>query len=82
MSRALEMMWRAQGYAACDVYTGHTLADARFTDYDGVTRWHHFDCNRGGFMMDRSGRRLLSTDELTVDSCFPRTTAVHRRQGP
>jgi len=68
MSRALEMCWRALGYRAAKVYTGHTVCDLHFTDHDGVDRWHHFDANRGIYMLDRSRKRLLSRVDLAVDS--------------
>jgi len=81
MGRSLEMFWRALGYPGAKVYTGHTLADLYFIDYDDVGRWHHFDVNRGRYMFDRSGKRLLSTDDLTLDTNFNRSGAVHRYQG-
>ncbi len=81
VSRSMEMYWRAMGYRGSKVYTGHTVVDVHFTDYDGVARWHHFDANRGRYMLDRSARRLLGTDDLTIDSVFTRTVAVHRYQG-
>jgi HEAT repeats len=80
MGRSLEMYWRALGYPGSKVYTGHTVADAYYVDDDGVGRWHHFDVNRGRYMMDRTGKRLLSSAEISTDSGFARGSAVHRYQ--
>ncbi|MHC4915035.1 MAG: hypothetical protein ACYTGB_06050, partial [Planctomycetota bacterium] len=83
VSRALEMHWRALGYPGAKTYAGHTLANVYYVDHDGVGRWHHFDANRGRYMLDRSGKRLLSLDDLCVDSPNGRCTAIVQRfQGP
>jgi len=80
MGRSLEMYWRALGYPGSKVYTGHTVADVYYKDEDGAGRWHHFDVNRGRYMLDRSGKRLLSPEDLTVDSGFSRIGSQHRYQ--
>ncbi len=83
MGRALEMHWRALGYPGAKTYAGHTLANVYHVDPDGLGRWHHFDVNRGRYMLDRSGKRLLSLDDLCVDSPNGRCTAiVQRPQAP
>ncbi len=79
MGRALEMHWRALGYPGSKVYAGHTLANVYYVDHDGVGRWHHFDANRGRYMLDRTGKRLMSLDDLCVDSPNGRCTAVYQR---
>ncbi len=56
----------ALGYPAQKVnFHGHTVVDCCYRDFDGVDRWHVLDVSDGGFVLDRSNRRLLTLDELT-----------------
>jgi len=76
MSRAFEMHWRAMGYPASKLHSGHTQALGYYVGEDEKGRWAYFDVNRGGYMMDRSGKRLLGLDETCVDSPCGRATGV------
>ena len=68
LSQAVAAIWRAMGYRAEKLFAhGHTLADCYYRDFDGVERWHWYDVSEGAFMLDRTGRRLVSPDELITD---------------
>jgi len=65
--RVMEAVWRALGYRAEKVVRGgHTIAGCYYQDYDGQSRWHALDVSHSGILFDRSGRRLLSLDELST----------------
>ena len=68
LSRVMETVWRSHGGRAEKLYRGgHTMCDVYWTDTDGVGRWHLFDVSEGGYMCHRSGKRLLSPDEMSTD---------------
>ena len=68
LSQAVAAVWRSLGYRAEKLFChGHTLADCSYRDFDGVERWHWYDVSEGAFMLDRSGRRVLSPDDLITD---------------
>lgn len=65
--RAMEAIWRALGYRAEKIVRGgHTIIACHYRDDDGVARWHALDVSHSGLLFDRTGRRLLSLDELTT----------------
>ena len=68
LSQTVECVWRALGYPAEKVnFHGHTGVDCFYRDFDGFDRWHIFDVDTGGFVLDRTNQRLLTLDELTGD---------------
>ncbi len=68
LARVTALMWRALGYEGHAVHrASHGLAGLRYKDFDGVNRSHLFDCNFGGFTLDRTGKRVLSMDECSTD---------------
>jgi hypothetical protein len=68
LSRIMEMTWRSLGYRAQKLYKfGHTFADCRWKDNDGVDRWHVFDLNQHWFVYDRTASYIATKDELALD---------------
>jgi hypothetical protein len=80
LSRIMTMTWRALGYRAEKLYKfGHTLADCRWKDEDGIERWHVFDAAQRWYVYDRSGRHIATPDELALDHSliyFPSKTPI------
>ncbi len=68
LARVTALMWRSLGYEGHAVHrASHGLAGLCYEDFDGVRRPHLFDCNFGGFTLDRTGKRVLSMDEFSTD---------------
>ncbi len=68
LGRVTALMWRALGYEGHAVHrASHGMAGLRYKDYDGVSRFHLFDCNFGGFTLDRKARRILTMDEFSTN---------------
>ncbi|MHC4917165.1 MAG: HEAT repeat domain-containing protein [Planctomycetota bacterium] len=68
LARVHALMWRSLGYRGEKVSRGsHGMAGLFYEDHDGVERSHIFDCNFGGFTMDRAGKRVLTMDEFSTD---------------
>ena len=68
LGRLTALIWRAMGYEGHAVHrSSHGMAGLYYKDFDGVNRCHLFDCNFGGFTLDRSGRRVLTPDEFSTD---------------
>lgn len=80
LSRIMTMTWRALGYRAEKLYKfGHTLADCRWKDEDGISRWHVFDVAQHWYVYDRTGSHIATPDELTLDHSliyFPSKTPI------
>ncbi|MCD6292966.1 MAG: HEAT repeat domain-containing protein [Deltaproteobacteria bacterium] len=86
LSRIMNMTWRSLGYRAEKLYKfGHTLADCRWRDEDGVERWHVFDLSQHWYLYDRTGGHIATPDELALDHSliyFPSRTPVPSRPSP
>jgi hypothetical protein len=68
LGRVLAFIWRGAGREAhCLHRYSHGMGALRYTDDDGVNRWHLFDCNFGGYTLDRAGKRVLGPDEFSTD---------------
>ncbi|HET6427296.1 MAG TPA: hypothetical protein VFJ30_02715 [Phycisphaerae bacterium] len=46
---------------------GHTVAELRYRDADGRTRWHAFDPQNGWYVFARDGRHVASIAEVDAD---------------
>ena len=65
-ARTVELVWRALGHRAEKVCRGgHTIVGMHYRDFDRVERWHPLDVSHAAVAWDKSGRRLLSLDELS-----------------
>ncbi len=70
LSRVQEAVWRAMGYRAEKLArASHSMVICKYMDYDDVQRWHWFDVSEGGFLFDHTGRRLMTSDEMSMD-CY------------
>jgi hypothetical protein len=68
LSQTVACIWRALGYRAEKYYLhGHTNVDCFYRDFDGVERWHVLDVSDGGFVLDGSGQRVMSPEEMITD---------------
>jgi hypothetical protein len=68
LGRLTALIWRALGHEGHAVHRySHGMAGLYYKDYDSVYRPHLFDCNFGGFTLDRTGRRVLTPDEFSTD---------------
>jgi HEAT repeat protein len=78
LSRAMELVWRAQGGRAEKLYrSGHTMCDVFYRDADGVERWHLFDVSEGGYMYHHARSRLLTPGEMSTDAYNYMATWIH-----
>ena len=68
LGRLTALIWRSLGYEAHALHRfSHGMAALKYQDTDGISRYHLFDCNFGGFTLDRSGQRVLGPDEFSTD---------------
>ena len=83
LSRIMTMTWRDLGYRAEKLYYfGHTLADCRWEDDDGIDRWHVFDLSQHWYVYDRTGSHIATKEELALDHSliyFPSRTPIPSR---
>ncbi|MHC4915987.1 MAG: HEAT repeat domain-containing protein [Planctomycetota bacterium] len=68
LGRVTAHIWRAMGREAhCLHRYSHGMGALRYRDDDGVMRWHLFDCNFGGYTLDRTKKRVLGPDDFSTD---------------
>ncbi len=71
LSRLMINAWGAAGCGAARKVVicrlGHTVAELRWRDADGRTRWHAFDPQHGWYVFARGGGHVASVAEIDAD---------------
>jgi len=70
LSRVMINAWQAAGGRARKVVIcrlGHTIAELRYRDADGSTRWHAFDPQHGWYVFARDGGHIASIAEIDAE---------------
>jgi hypothetical protein len=68
LGRITALIWRGMGNEGQALHRySHGMAALYYRDEDGESRYHLFDCNFGGYALDRTGKRVLGMDDFSTD---------------
>ena len=71
LSRVMVNAWQSAGAGSARKVVvkrlGHTVAELRYKDADGVVRWHAFDPQQGWYVFSRDGGHIASVAEIDAD---------------
>jgi len=73
LSRVMINAWQAAGGRARKVVIcrlGHTIAELRYRDADGSTRWHAFDPQHGWYVFARDGAAVASRSPFLLEGRY------------